>query len=166
MNYEVTLEYSDAHGRPQPPLRYTIVIALLIGLMNVVEYGVHDAAKALRETDKKLRKWTEAGRRVEVSCATRISSAVASLATRGGKTTRRRMTGRLEHPAAQRPPCGELRNGLPPESFMSDDSLDGHGRQSVSLRVRRAHSRTCRSPGWPSWRRPCPRGSCECPRDC
>lgn len=66
MTYDVTVEYSDAHGKPQPPLRYTIDLQFLFGLMHATEYGLHDAAKALREIDKKIGRWTGSGGRLNV----------------------------------------------------------------------------------------------------
>lgn len=66
MTYNVIVEYSDAYGQPQPPLRYAIDMGFLFGLPNAAEYGIHDAAKALRDIDKKLGKWTGSSGRLNV----------------------------------------------------------------------------------------------------
>jgi hypothetical protein len=60
--YDVEVTYNDAHGRPQPPLRYVIDIGYLFGLQYIEEYGMHQAAKSLDVLAKAVKGWTKSGR--------------------------------------------------------------------------------------------------------
>ncbi|MDQ0993041.1 hypothetical protein [Streptomyces sp. V3I7] len=55
MKYTATVEFEDAHGRPQEPLTYILDLSIRYSLLSMTEYGVHDAAKALREMSKTLK---------------------------------------------------------------------------------------------------------------
>lgn len=66
MRYDVTVELHDARGRPQEPQRYIIDLAPLYGLTRITEYGMHDAAKALREMQKSMKKWSDIHGRLKV----------------------------------------------------------------------------------------------------
>lgn len=56
--YRVKVEFKDSRGREQVPLEYVLDLSYYYGLMSVREYGLHDAAKALRDIEATLRKWT------------------------------------------------------------------------------------------------------------
>lgn len=56
MRYDVTVQYSDARGKRQGPLNYVIDLSYLFGLQRLGEYGMHDAAKALREMAKVMKR--------------------------------------------------------------------------------------------------------------
>jgi hypothetical protein len=58
MAYTVTVEFSDARDRRQTPLVYKLDLNVYYGLQSVTEYGLHDAASALREIEKSVKKWT------------------------------------------------------------------------------------------------------------
>lgn len=60
--YDVVVEFSDARGRQQEPLRYVIDLKPLYGLQRVTQYGIHHAADALRDIEKTLRGWNRGGR--------------------------------------------------------------------------------------------------------
>ena len=59
MEYRVKVEFSDSRGRGQSPLEYLLDLSYFYGLQGIREYGLHDAAKALREIEKTVNKWTE-----------------------------------------------------------------------------------------------------------
>ena len=59
MRYDVTVEYSDARDKRQEALNYVIDLHHLLGLQRLTEYGVHDAAKALREMAKVMKRGTD-----------------------------------------------------------------------------------------------------------
>lgn len=66
MRYDVTVALEDARGRRQPDQRYVIDLRYLYGLTEVREYGLHDAAKSMREIEKAVRKWADASGRLRV----------------------------------------------------------------------------------------------------
>jgi hypothetical protein len=66
MSYEVTVSLSDARGRRQPDQRYTIDFGYLYGLTQVREYGMHDAAKAVTEIQKTIKKWADIHGRLRI----------------------------------------------------------------------------------------------------
>lgn len=56
MHYDVEVALKDYRGRSQEVQRYVIDLEHLYGLTNITEYGIHDAAKALREIQKSVKK--------------------------------------------------------------------------------------------------------------
>jgi hypothetical protein len=62
MRYSVDVDFTDWRGRAQESLPYTVDIGYLFGLQHVEEYGMHHAAKALREMAKSMEAWTHSGR--------------------------------------------------------------------------------------------------------
>lgn len=60
--YEVEVTFLDARRRVQQPLKYVVDLGYLYGLQRVDEYGVHHAAKALREIEKMVRSSRYRGR--------------------------------------------------------------------------------------------------------
>ncbi len=56
--YDVGVNYTDARGNPVETSRYTLDIGFLFGLEHVTQYGMHHAAKSLREVEKHLKKVT------------------------------------------------------------------------------------------------------------
>lgn len=58
MAYVAKVDFADAHGRAQQSLTYVLDLEFMYGLMRFTEYGVHDAAKALREMRDAMNKWT------------------------------------------------------------------------------------------------------------
>jgi hypothetical protein len=59
MSYSATVKFSDFRGKPQEPLTYLLDLNFRNSLVHITEYGVHDAAKALREMEKSMKKWTD-----------------------------------------------------------------------------------------------------------
>ncbi|WP_146046301.1 hypothetical protein [Streptomyces cahuitamycinicus] len=55
MKYTATVEFEDAHGKPQEPLTYILDLSIRYSLLSITEYRTHDAAKALREISKTLK---------------------------------------------------------------------------------------------------------------
>lgn len=66
MRYDVEVALKDYRGRSQEVQRYVIDLEHLYGLTNITEYGVHDAAKALREIQKSVKKWSDIHGRLKV----------------------------------------------------------------------------------------------------
>lgn len=66
MRYDVEVALRDYRGRPQEVQRYVIDLEHLYGLTNITEYGMHDAAKALREIQKSVKKWSDIHGRLKV----------------------------------------------------------------------------------------------------
>ena len=66
MRYEAEVSFKDARGRQQESLRYVIDLGYLYGLHRVEEYGLHHAAKALREINSTMQKWTGRQGRLDV----------------------------------------------------------------------------------------------------
>lgn len=66
MRYDVEVALKDYRGGPQEVQRYVIDLEHLYGLTNITEYGVHDAAKALREIQKSVQKWSDIHGRLKV----------------------------------------------------------------------------------------------------
>lgn len=58
LSYTVKVEFRDSRRRKQEPLEYVLDLSFYYGLMSVNEYGLHHAAKALREIESTLKKWT------------------------------------------------------------------------------------------------------------
>jgi hypothetical protein len=58
MTYTATVHFSDWRNKPQEPLTYVLDLNFLYGLTQVTEYGMHDAAKALREMRDTIKGWT------------------------------------------------------------------------------------------------------------
>lgn len=63
--YDAVVKYTWSHG-PLPPLTYTLDWTAYKGRRWVTVYGVHDVAKALREMDRTIRRWTEGLRGLSV----------------------------------------------------------------------------------------------------
>ena len=59
MSYEATVMCEDAHGKAQDPLKYTLDLSFLYGLLRTEERGMHDAAKALMAIEKTIKQWGE-----------------------------------------------------------------------------------------------------------
>lgn len=59
MSYLARVTFSDYQGKQQDPLEYRLDLNFLYGLMRFREYGLHDAAKALREIEKTVGRWTD-----------------------------------------------------------------------------------------------------------
>jgi hypothetical protein len=59
MSYSATVKFADFQGKPQKPLKYVLDLNFRYGLVRFNQYGVHDAAKALREMEKSMKKWTD-----------------------------------------------------------------------------------------------------------
>ncbi|MFK4022353.1 COG1361 family protein [Streptomyces albogriseolus] len=55
MTYTATVEFEDAHGKPQEPLTYILDLSIRYSLLSFTEYRTHDAAKALKEISKTLK---------------------------------------------------------------------------------------------------------------
>ncbi len=66
MRYDVEVALKDYRGRPQELQCYVIDLEHLYGLTNITEYGMHDAAKALREIQKSVKKWSDIHGRLKV----------------------------------------------------------------------------------------------------
>jgi hypothetical protein len=66
MRYDVTVDLRDARRRRQRPQRYVIDLAHLYGLQRMDEYGIHHAAKALREIERSVKKWSDVHGRLKV----------------------------------------------------------------------------------------------------
>jgi len=66
MRYDVTVNLSDARGRRQGPEQYVVDLSHLYGLLRVEEYGIHHAAKALREIQATIKKWSDIHGRLKV----------------------------------------------------------------------------------------------------
>lgn len=66
MRYDVTVTLRDARGRKQPDQRYVIDLRYLYGLTEIREYGLHDAAKSIREIEKRVQKWADVTGRLRV----------------------------------------------------------------------------------------------------
>ncbi|WP_375425258.1 hypothetical protein [uncultured Friedmanniella sp.] len=58
LTYSATVTFKDFRGKVQTPLKYVLDLNFLFGLMRFTEYGVHDAARALREMQQTMAKWT------------------------------------------------------------------------------------------------------------
>lgn len=56
MRYDVEVSLKDYRGRLQDVQQYVIDLEHLYGLMNITEYGMHDAAKALRDIQESVKK--------------------------------------------------------------------------------------------------------------
>lgn len=59
MRYDVTVRLRDARGRKQPDQQYTIDMGYMYGTTQIREYGLHDAAKAISEIQKSVKKWSD-----------------------------------------------------------------------------------------------------------
>lgn len=57
--YRAVARYRDSRGHELPPLPSALDWGAFRGRRWVTEYGVHDAAKALREIEKRMRRWSE-----------------------------------------------------------------------------------------------------------
>ncbi|MFE2646697.1 hypothetical protein ACFXDO_29675 [Streptomyces nigra] len=55
MKYTATVEFQDSHGKDQEPLVYILDLSTRHDLLQIAEYRMHDAAKALREMSKTLK---------------------------------------------------------------------------------------------------------------
>lgn len=66
VRYDVTVELSDARGRTQEPLTYVLDLAPMFGLMFAQELGIHHAAKALQNIDKRTKQWTKLNQGLKV----------------------------------------------------------------------------------------------------
>jgi len=66
MRYDVEVALKDYRGQPQEVQRYVIDLGHLYGLSNITEYGMHDAAKALREIQTSVTKWSDIHGRLKV----------------------------------------------------------------------------------------------------
>ena len=64
-SYRATVRFDDARDRPHT-LDYRLDLDIFFGVLEFVIYGEHDSAKALREIEKHLRKWTRPGGGVRV----------------------------------------------------------------------------------------------------
>ncbi len=62
MRYDAEVGFKDARRREQEPLRYVLDLAYLYGPRRVEEYGLHHAAKALREIESVLKQSRRRGR--------------------------------------------------------------------------------------------------------
>ncbi|WP_033280182.1 hypothetical protein [Streptomyces sp. NRRL F-525] len=54
MKYTATVRFEDAHGRAQEPLTYILDLSIRYSLLSPTEYGMSDAAEALRKIAKML----------------------------------------------------------------------------------------------------------------
>jgi hypothetical protein len=66
MRHDVTVQLNDARGRRQPDQHYTIDMAYMYGTTEIREYGLHDAAKAITEIQKSVKKWSDIHGRLKV----------------------------------------------------------------------------------------------------
>lgn len=66
MRYDVTVQLKDARGRRQPDQQYTIDMGYMYGTTEIREYGLHDAAKAITEIQKSVKKWSDIHGRLKV----------------------------------------------------------------------------------------------------
>lgn len=66
MRYSVTVRLKNSNGKRQPAQRYTIDLNYMYGLTQIREYGSHDAAKALIEIQKSVKKWSDIHGRLRV----------------------------------------------------------------------------------------------------
>lgn len=66
MRYDVVVNLSDSRGHKQKPQQYVIDLSHLYGLMRVEEYGIHHAAKSLREIERSVKRWSDAHGRLKV----------------------------------------------------------------------------------------------------
>ena len=66
MRYDVTVNLKDARGKAQEPQLHVIDLAPLYGLTRIDEYGIHHAAKALREIQQTVKKWSGTHERLKV----------------------------------------------------------------------------------------------------
>ncbi|MET7291915.1 hypothetical protein ABZS79_07190 [Streptomyces griseoloalbus] len=55
MKYTVTVRFEDSHGGAQEPLTYILDLSVRHNLLYPTEYGISDAAEALREVSKTLK---------------------------------------------------------------------------------------------------------------
>jgi hypothetical protein len=102
MRYDVEVGLKDYRGRPQEIQRCVIDLEHLYGLTNISEYGIHDAAKALREIQKSVKKWSDIHGRLKVWVR---------------DEDRHRLDESIEHDLTGRyPPLG---SGRPPELLMA-----------------------------------------------
>lgn len=102
MRHDVEVALKDYRGRPQEVQRYVIDLAHLYGLSNITEYGMHDAAKALREIQKSVKKWSDIHGRLKVWVR---------------DEDRERLHERIEHDLTGRYPS--LGTGAPPEVLVA-----------------------------------------------
>jgi hypothetical protein len=58
MKYSATLKFSDFRRKPQEPLKYLLDLNFRNSLPQLAQYGLHDAAKALRGMEQSMIKWT------------------------------------------------------------------------------------------------------------
>lgn len=66
MRYDVMVRLKDARGREQPNQQYTIDMGYMYGTTQIREYGLHDAAKAISEIQKSVKKWSDIQGRLKV----------------------------------------------------------------------------------------------------
>lgn len=66
MRYDVTVMLKDARGRPEPPQQYVLDLGYLFGLTAIHEFGIHDAAKAITEIQKSVKRWSDIHGRLKV----------------------------------------------------------------------------------------------------
>lgn len=66
MRYDVTVRLKDARGWEQPDQNYTIDMGYMYGTTQIQEYGLHDAAKAITEIQKTVKKWADIHGRLKV----------------------------------------------------------------------------------------------------
>lgn len=102
MRYNVKVALKDYRNRPQEAQRYVIDLEHLYGLTNITEYGMHDAAKALREIQKSFKKWSDIHGRLKVWVR---------------DEDRHRLDESIEHDLTGRYPS--LGSGPPPELLMA-----------------------------------------------
>lgn len=60
--HDVLIDYNDSHGRPLPSTPSVLDWAAHQGRQFVTTYGLHEAAKALREINQTTQKWTNSPR--------------------------------------------------------------------------------------------------------
>lgn len=66
LRYDVQVHFKDARGWPQDALRYVVDLSYMSGLQNLRKYGMHDAAKALTEMQKSMKRWSDIRGRLKV----------------------------------------------------------------------------------------------------
>lgn len=64
--HNATVSYRDSKGRDMQPLSTVLDWTAYMGRRWVTVYGIHDAAKALREIDKRMKQWGEGFRGLSV----------------------------------------------------------------------------------------------------
>lgn len=65
--YDVTTSYKDSHGRRLPPMPSVLDWGAHRGRQWATVYGIHDAAKALRDLNATAKRWTDGTRHLAVN---------------------------------------------------------------------------------------------------